>query len=66
MTVRVNGENRAIPDGATVTDLLAELGLSRQPCAIEVNKRLVPKKDHAARPLSEGDVVEVVTLVGGG
>ncbi|MFT3685143.1 MAG: sulfur carrier protein ThiS [Phycisphaerales bacterium] len=66
MTVTVNGEKRSIPDGATVASLLTELGLSALPAAVEVNKRLVPKRQHGERSLAEGDVVEVVTLVGGG
>ncbi|MBY0308215.1 MAG: sulfur carrier protein ThiS [Phycisphaerales bacterium] len=66
MTVTVNGEKRTLPDGATVAALLSELGLGALPAAVEVNRRLVPKREHGARPLQEGDAVEVVTLVGGG
>lgn len=66
MTVTVNGQKREIPPGTTVESLLAELGLGGQPAAVEVNKKLVPKRRHAEHPLAEGDSVEVVTLVGGG
>lgn len=66
MTVRVNGESVQLAPGETVADLLVRLNLGGTPCAVEVNERLVPKASHAARPLQEGDVIEVVTLVGGG
>lgn len=66
MTLVVNGESRPIPVGASVADLVRDLGLEQTPCAVEVNKRLIPKRDHPGRPLAEGDRVEVVTLVGGG
>ena len=66
MTLVVNGEPRSIPAGASVADLVRELGLEKAACAVEVNKRLVPKADHPRRPLGDGDTVEVVTLVGGG
>jgi thiamine biosynthesis protein ThiS len=66
VTVTINGEKRTLPDGATVASLLAELGLSALPAAVEVNKRLVPKRRHTEQPLADGDIVEVVTLVGGG
>ncbi len=62
----VNGRSRALPVPATVVGLLDELGLSRQPAAVEVNLELVPKRQHAARALVAGDRIEVVTLVGGG
>ena len=34
--------------------------------AVEVNKKIVPRKTHDQARLTDGDVVEVVTLVGGG
>jgi len=64
--ITVNGQKRSLPPGTTVATLLNELGLSGQPAAVEVNKSLVPKRRHAEQTLSEGDTVEVVTLVGGG
>lgn len=66
MKLMVNGESRESADGATVAQLLRELGLDRQACAVEVNAELVPKSRHADRALAPGDRVEVVTLVGGG
>ncbi len=66
MEITVNGTKRSIPAGTTVQQLLAVLGLSEQPAAVEVNRGLVPKRLHAARVLEPGDQVEVVTLVGGG
>ena len=66
MTLIVNGEPRSLPEGASVADLVRELGLEKSACAVEVNKRLVPKASHSDRSLGEGDLIEVVTLVGGG
>lgn len=66
MKITVNAETREVPDGSTVGALLCELGLDGQPCAVEVNRAVVRKRDHAEHALGEGDVVELVTLVGGG
>lgn len=66
MIVTVNGEPREIEDGAMLTDLLLALRLSDQPCAVEVNKEVVPRRAHADSTLREGDKIEIVTLVGGG
>ena len=66
MNVTVNGQAVSIPDGVTVTGLLRHQDLGDRPCAVEVNRALVPKRDHDAHILSEGDAIEIVTLVGGG
>ena len=66
MRVLVNGEERELAGGTTVADLIEREGLAGSPCAAEVNKALVPKRDHASTVLEEGDRVELVTLVGGG
>lgn len=66
MRITVNGASEELPDSATVSDLLRCLNLAGSPCAVEVNKKLVPRRDHEGARLAPGDQVEVVTLVGGG
>lgn len=66
MKIVVNGQEREIPDSASVADLVEALLLSSAACAVEVNQRLITKRDHPACTLKPGDTVEVVTLVGGG
>jgi len=65
MTVTVNGDPRTLPDGATIHTLLADLKLTPDKVAVELNRRLVRGKKYDA-PLKDGDVLEVVTFVGGG
>lgn len=65
MKLTLNGETRET-DARTVSELVQQLGLAKQAVAVEVNRELVPRKQHAATALNEGDQVEVVTLVGGG
>ena len=66
MVLSVNGEKRDVPEGATVADLIASLDLHPRRVAVERNKKLVPRARHAETPLADGDVIEIVTLVGGG
>ncbi len=66
MRITVNAETRTLDDGATVGALLEQLGLTDKPCAVEVNRALVRKAEHQTHALSDGDSVELVTLVGGG
>ena len=64
--ISVNGEAREVPEGATLALLMVSLGVTGRPVAVEVNRELVPRSQHGARRLAEGDAVEIVTLVGGG
>jgi sulfur carrier protein len=65
-TIVVNGEPTAAVPGETVADLIARLGLTSSPCAVELNRRVVPRRDHTSTPISADDRLEIVTLVGGG
>jgi thiazole synthase len=65
-TITVNAEARSYPGRLTVADLLARLGRDPLKLAVEVNERVVPRAEHGAAELRDGDRVEIVTLVGGG
>ena len=66
MRVIVNDEYKQLPDGATVASMLEVLKLPAKRVAVERNKQLVRRVDRAATALEDGDVLEIVTLVGGG
>jgi thiamine biosynthesis protein ThiS len=66
MQLLVNGEQRDVPEGLTVRGLVEYLGLTDGPVAVERNREVVPRGDHATTTLSAGDVVEIVHFVGGG
>ena len=62
----VNGEPRVVVAGASALDVVVELGMADRPVAVEVNERVVPRRELATRLLRAGDTLEIVTLVGGG
>ena len=66
MRIQLNGEPREIPDSWSIADLLADLKIENRYCAVERNRSVVPREQHAASSLLDGDQIEVVTLVGGG
>ena len=64
MQLTLNGKLHQF-EGATIRELLDQLGLHGR-LAVEVNQEIVPKGEHAAYRLAEGDVVEIVHAIGGG
>lgn len=67
LSLTINGEPRdLVLEDATVAGLLASLGLPRHRVAVEVDGDLVRREQHGDRPLSGGERIEIVTLVGGG
>ena len=65
MKLKVNGEYREV-SATTVFDLLTELGLHPQGTIVERNREIVEPSAYRDTNLSEGDVLELVRLVGGG
>ena len=62
----VNGERTDLPDGLTVAALLRHLGVRAERVAVERNGAVVKRARHAEEKLAPGDVLEIVTFVGGG
>ena len=65
MNIQINGEPRELADGATVADAITLLA-AQPPYAAAVNRQFVPRSQHAAHVLHEGDAVEIIRPVTGG
>ena len=65
MKLTINGESRAVA-AATVSGLLEELGLHPQGAMVERNREIVDRQRFQETRLTEGDILELVRLVGGG
>lgn len=63
--ITVNGERRAVATDTTVAQLVAAMNL-RGPVAVERNREIVLRAEHASTALRDGDELEVVSFVGGG
>ena len=66
MRLTVNGTERDVANGATIDALLAELALRRDGIAVALNDDVVPRAEHAARTLNDGDRLEIIVAVAGG
>ena len=62
----VNGEEMELLGNDTVSSLVARLGLSGDRIAVELNGSICRRCDHDGQAVVDGDVLEIVSFVGGG
>jgi sulfur carrier protein len=65
MLLKVNGQERQVPEKSDIQALLEASRLTPDKVAVELNRRLV-KAEKYDTLLKEGDELEIVTFVGGG
>ena len=66
MRILLNGQPRELRDGATVDELLQELGVRRDFTAVALNREVAPRSAYGTTVLREGDRVEIVHPMAGG
>lgn len=66
IAITVNGESREVPEGLTLTGLLAHLAIDPRMVVVEHNRVIVRRTRLAEVPVGAGDQVEIVQFVGGG
>jgi sulfur carrier protein len=66
IAIQVNGEPRRCSAGLSLEQLLVELGYRPQLVVVEFNGAILPRGRWGVQPVQESDVLEVVTIVGGG
>ena len=66
MNIVLNGEPRGFDEALTLRGLIDRLDLAGKRLAVEVNEEVVPRSEHGAYRLRDGDRVEIVHAIGGG
>lgn len=66
ITVQVNGTCRLLPAALPLVACLRQLGYDPRLVALELNGDILHRQHWSATCLQDGDVIEVVTIVGGG
>lgn len=68
MNIQINGEERQVSPGLTVSQLLAELGMDpqRPGTAVAVDGEVIFRQDWKEKVLAPGARVEIVRAVAGG
>lgn len=66
IALQVNGRPVELAAPTPLLDYLHGLGIDARAVAVEVNGEILQREGYAARTLQDGDVVEIVRMVGGG
>ncbi len=66
ITIQLNGDTMTVQRGTTITALLGALHIDPKRIAVERNRVVIRRCDHATVGLDDGDEIEIVTFVGGG
>lgn len=66
MVVIANGDEVEVTDGASVAQLLDQLGLAGRLIVVERNGEPIPRKEQSTTTLAAGDRLELVRAVAGG
>jgi thiamine biosynthesis protein ThiS len=64
--VTINGEKQKVDAGATLDDVLRQLGLEAERVAIELDRSIVKRDFWHATTVADGAEIEIVQFVGGG
>ena len=64
--MKVNGQQEFLEEAISLAELLATKGYASSKVAVELNGRIVSRKEYASTILQATDVLEVVCFVGGG
>jgi len=64
--VTINDSPETIAAGQTIAALLEQLKIGSPAIAVEINQQLKPRNTFKTTIINDGDVIEIVTLVGGG
>ena len=64
--MRVNGKQLGLKESLALDKFLESNGYALTKVAVELNGKIVPRKEYAATILQDTDALEIVCFVGGG
>ena len=66
ITIQVNGEDRSCQALISLPELLEQIGMNPRLVAVEYNGEILHRQYWSGTQIESGDVLEIVTIVGGG
>jgi thiamine biosynthesis protein ThiS len=65
-TIQLNGNSEEVAEATTVSGLLDSRGVNPNRVVVELNRRILAREEYTTTSITAGDILEVVTFVGGG
>jgi sulfur carrier protein len=68
LVVSVNGDSMTVPEGSTISDVVARLleGVEPKGIAVAVDRDVIPRSEWSTTPVRPGAPIEIVTAAAGG
>ena len=66
ISIQLNGEPFELAQSCSVISLIEQLKINHGRVAVEINREIVPRSEHAHTPINANDVVEIIHAIGGG
>ncbi|MFN3966092.1 MAG: sulfur carrier protein ThiS [Endomicrobiia bacterium] len=64
--VIVNGKEEEIEKGITILEFLKNKNIRPEVVTVELNEKIIDRKDYSTTVINEGDKIEFVFFMGGG
>lgn len=64
--IKLNGQEKEVPQGTTVQNILDEMNIKNTMFVVEKNLEILPKEQYVACKVSDDDNIEIVGFFGGG
>lgn len=64
--ITLNGNTVSDHEGITLEELIRRQNFVKSQIAIEINGKIISKREYETTQVQDGDVIEVVSFVGGG
>lgn len=64
--IKINGKEAANAEGKTILEYMEEHGIRNEYVAVEWNTQILSKEEYKTRLVEDGDIIEIVSFVGGG
>lgn len=64
--VKINGKEAADACGMTVSQYLSANNYNPKHIVVELNEEILPKTEYDSTAIADGDVVEILSFMGGG
>tara|TARA_A100001035_G_C27473709_1_gene359998 strand:+ start:78 stop:278 length:201 start_codon:yes stop_codon:yes gene_type:complete len=66
MNILLNNNPEEFSERLTIKKLLEKKNIKSKYYAVEINKKIIPRSEHANHLLADGDRIEIITAIGGG